>query len=124
MGWFTAVCTHPVPCNKAHTIIYLNATTWDLYTDITLASQMWTLGRYLPMMIGSEVPDDEKRWKCYCILVNITQHLFAPRLHENDLAILKMLIEDHHERFIDCYPSNSVIPKLHYLLHMPRLIYE
>ena len=85
---------------------------------------MWTLGRYLPMMIGSKIPNEEEHWKCYCILVNITRHLFAPQLDENDLAMLQMYIEDHHRKFIVLYPNNSVIPKLHYLLHMPRLIYE
>lgn len=65
-----------------------------------LASQMWTLGRYLPMMIGSKISTDDEHWRCYCNLVNITQYLFAPRLEENDLAILQMLIQSHHETCI------------------------
>lgn len=94
------------------------------YAGCFLASQMWTLGRYLPMMIGCEIAREDDYWSCYCILVNITQYLFAPRLSENDLAILQMLIRSHHEKFVALYPRSSVIPKLHYLLHMPRLIYE
>lgn len=85
---------------------------------------MWVLGRYLPILIGDDIPEDDDFWKCYCILVSIVHHLFAPRLHKNDLAILKMMIQTHHEKFIVLYPHNSVTPKIHYLLHMPRLIYE
>ena len=89
-----------------------------------VASQMWTLGRYLPMLIGRHISIDDEHWKCYCTLVSIAQIVFAPKLHENDLAILEMLIENHHEKFVVLYPHNSVIPKIHGLIHMPRLIYE
>lgn len=100
---------------------YVHVTTAILH-GCSLASQMWTLGRYLPMMIGCEMSLDDEHWRCYCILLNIIQYVFAPRLEENDLAILQMVIQSHHENFIALYPDNSVIPKLHYMLHMPRLI--
>lgn len=94
------------------------------YCVIFLASQMWALGRYLPMLIGQEIPTDDEHWICYCTMLSITQYLFAPKLTENDLAILQMLIEKHHSMFATLYPHSSIIPKLHYLLHMPRLIFE
>ena len=31
---------------------------------------------------------------------------------------------DHHQRFLSLYPTHSVISKLHYLIHMSRLINE
>jgi len=77
------------------------------------------------MMIASKVSSEDDNWRYYCMLISITQYLFAPKFKKiNDLAILQMLIQSHHDKFISIYPHNSVIPKLHYLLHMPRLIYE
>ena len=85
---------------------------------------MWLLGRYLPLMIGAKIPSDDEHWKSFTLLLQIMQYLFAPKLSEDDLAILEEMIMDHHHRFISLYPVHSVIPKLHYLIHMPRLIHE
>lgn len=87
------------------------------------ASQMWLLGRSMPLLIGSFVPSDDDYWKNFCKFLSITQLLFSPRLRENDLAVLQESIMSHHQKFAALYPSNSVIPKLHFLIHMPRLIY-
>ncbi len=88
------------------------------------ASQMWLLGRYLPLMIGSTIPDDDEHWMCFTLLLHMMQYLFAPKLSDNDVAVLQEMIMDHHQRFVSLYPDNSVTPKLHYLIHMPRLIHE
>ena len=101
-----------VVCYFLITYIYLTAT------------QMWLLGRYLPLMIGAEIPSDDEHWKSFTLLLQIMQYLFAPKLSEDDLAILEEMIMDHHHRFISLYPAHSVIPKLHYLTHMPRLIHK
>lgn len=85
---------------------------------------MWVLGHYFPLLIGDQIPPDDELWNCYCTLLNIVQYVFAPKIHEDDLSFLEMEIITHHQKFITLYPHNSVIPKLHYLLHMPRLIYE
>ena len=84
------------------------------------ASQMWLLSRSLPLLIGSLVSPDDEYWKNFCLFLNIAQHLFAPSLTENDLAVLQENISIHHHQFIALHPSNTIIPKLH---HLPRLIY-
>lgn len=81
---------------------------------------MWILGRSLPLLVGSLVQPGDEYWVKF---IKITQFLFAPLLQEDDLAILQELIMDHHQQFIALFPHNSVTPKLHYLLHMPRLIH-
>lgn len=91
---------------------------------LIIASQMWLLGRSLPLLIGSRVPLDDEHWKNFCRFLSITQILFSPVLTENDLAVLQDNIMVHHQQFVALYPSHSVIPKLHYLIHTPRLIYE
>lgn len=88
------------------------------------AFQMWLLGRSLPLLIGSLVPIDDEHWKNFCSFLSIVQYLFAPKLTDDDLAVLQENIVSHHQHFVALYPSHSVIPKLHYLVHTPRLIYE
>lgn len=36
-----------------------------------IAEQMWILTTYLPLMIGDLVPDDNKEWDCFLILLEI-----------------------------------------------------
>uniref|UniRef100_A0A1X7TKY7 Uncharacterized protein n=1 Tax=Amphimedon queenslandica TaxID=400682 RepID=A0A1X7TKY7_AMPQE len=36
----------------------------------------------------------------------------------------KVLIEEHHSLFVELYPNESFIPKLHYLIHYPKQIEE
>ncbi len=50
--------------------------------------------------------------------------LLAPRITKDEVAYLQLLIEQHHEAFVRLYPDASVIPKIHYMLHMARLILE
>ena len=88
------------------------------------ASQMWMLGRFLPLMIGADIPADDECWMSFSLLLRIMQYLFAPKLDEDDLAIVQEMIMDHHHHFASLYPTHLIIPKLHYLIHMPRLIYE
>ena len=75
-------------------------------------------------MIGSMVPDDDEHWANFTLLLHIMQYLFAPRILEDDLALLQEMITDHHQGFLGLYPAHSVTPKLHSLIHMPRLIHK
>jgi hypothetical protein len=63
------------------------------------ASQCWTLGRYLPLIIGDLVPIDDINWRCFLYLHDI-------------LGIF----------FRECYSSVNITPKLHYLIHIPEQI--
>lgn len=67
---------------------------------------MWLLGLLLPQMIGERVSEVDEYW-----------------VHYLDPANLDALIHDYLQ---DPSPSPhaSEIPKLHYLVHMPRLILE
>ncbi|EDO36048.1 predicted protein [Nematostella vectensis] len=41
------------------------------------ASQMWCLGRFLPLMIGSRIPGDDEKWQLFIILLEIVSIIFA-----------------------------------------------
>lgn len=86
------------------------------------AAQMWLLGRLLPMMVGDKVPTDDEHWTNFLDLLKITDLLLAPELTEDDVSYTSVMITDHHQQFKRLYPRASVTPKMHYLLHMARII--
>ena len=77
---------------------------------------MWLLGRILPLIIGDLIPDDDAMWSNYLLLMEIVDYLFSPQL-----SYLSVLINDHHNVFTQLYPDESVIPKMHSMVHTPRL---
>ena len=94
------------------------------YPHNTVAIQMWTLARYLPILIGTYIPNDDENWQNFLILLDITDYLVAPYLSTDEAAHLKVIIEDHHIMFKQLYPDSSIIIKMHYLLHYPNLIHK
>ena len=82
---------------------------------------MWLLGRLLPVMIGHQVPEDDERWQNLLLMLEVTDYLFAPRITLDDVGYLEHIIAEHHTQFVLLYPTHSVTPKMHYLVHMPRL---
>ena len=73
-------------------------------------------------MVGHKVPTTDEYWVNYLDLLSITDHLLAPEITEDDVVHLSTMISDHHTEFKHLYPHASVTPKMHYLIHMPRLI--
>lgn len=88
------------------------------------AAQMKLLGYLLPMIIGDLVPEDDKHWLLFLKLLDITDIIFCPKITEDDAAYLSALITDHHEEFRILYSDESIIPKMHFMIHMPRLMIE
>ena len=87
-----------------------------------LASQTWLLGRLVPFLVGEQVPEDDRHWQNYLLLLQILDLLLAPEITVDEVSHLNTLIPEHHSEFVNIYPDSSVIPKLHYLIHTPRLI--
>ena len=93
-------------------------------TVIHVAAQMLMLAKLLPLAIGDLIPDDDEFWACFLIMMEIMSYLFSPVLSEDHAAYLQVLILNHHSKFREIYPNESVIPKMHYMIHMPRLIIQ
>jgi len=83
---------------------------------------MWLLGRILPLLLGDHIPDDDEHWQLYLQLMEIVDHLFCPEISSDQVAYLSTLINEHHSEFIKLYPTQSFIPKMHFMIHMPRLL--
>ena len=80
---------------------------------------MWLLGRLLPLMVGKYVPDDDTHWRCYVQLLRILCIATAVEVTDDTASLLSLLIQDYLVTFNSLYPD-SITPKLHYLLHLPR----
>ena len=85
---------------------------------------MWLLGRILPLVIGECIPEDDGRWMLYLQMMDIVDILFSPTTSEDHAIYLSTLINDHHEDFARLYPDSNIIPKMHFMVHMPRLMME
>ena len=85
---------------------------------------MWLLGRILPAMVGNFVPESDEHWRNLVLLLQITDYLLSPRITQDDAAFLQYQIAEHHQQFVNLYPNQSIIPKMHYMVHMPRLMIE
>lgn len=85
------------------------------------AAQMWLMARILPLIVGDLVPEGDPYWDNYITMMRITDLLFTNKLHEDGVGYLAHLIYSHHTKFKQLYPNQSVIPKMHFMVHMPRL---
>ena len=88
-------------------------------TNDHTASQMWLLGRLLPILVGQYIPE---HWCNYLLLLDIVDIMFARRITEDTPGVLHHLIEEHHSNFTRLYPERSVIPKMHFMIHVPRIM--
>ncbi len=83
---------------------------------------MWLLGRVVPIMLGYLVPEEDEFWQNMIILLDILQQILSPVITADECSYLQILIQEHHENFVHLYPDSSVIPKMHYMVHMPRIL--
>ncbi len=97
---------------------------YDNYYFHFAAAQMWLFGQILPLLIGDYVPEDVESWDNFLRMMEIVDRLFCSRITEDDATYLTWLISDHHKEFCRLYPESSVIPKMHFMVHMPRLMVE
>ena len=109
----------PISSSKKVSLYSTDHSNFQMYH--TVAIQSWALCR---SMIGDFVPEANQHLERYLLMIEITDYLMAPHLLEEELGYLKVLIEQHHSTFSRIYPGSSFIPKMHYLVHMPRLIYQ
>ena len=85
---------------------------------------MWALARFLPLVIGHLIPEDDEHWENFLCLLDIMDILFAHNIASGACGYLEALIDDHHSTFLELYPHAPITMKMHSILHMPRLILE
>jgi hypothetical protein len=83
---------------------------------------MWNFAILLPLMIGDKIPEDDPKWECFLLLLEITKVCTARITSSKACDYLRALIADHHRLFKSCYPGVMFTPKMHYMVHFPRLL--
>jgi len=93
------------------------------------ASQMWCLMRFLPLIIGDKIDDDNIYWKFYLLILDILDIVLAPQITILETFMLTEKIKDHHKLFLHLFPISKIpliprklTPKQHHLVHYPRVI--
>lgn len=88
---------------------------------LQIASQVMTLTRLLPFIIGEYVASDDEHWECFLLLWDISSMACAFEVSESDATHLAWLVETYLEGYKSLYET-SLIPKMHYLVHLPQQI--
>ena len=84
-----------------------------------IASQMWLLGRMLPLMVGQHIPESDLHWKSYLDLLRILTLATAFEVTQDTISLMSLLVENYLSGYNMLYP-NGITPKLHYLVHLPE----
>jgi hypothetical protein len=83
---------------------------------------MWCLATHLPLLIADLIPGENAHWILFLQLLEITQICFSPTISKDQVAFLQIMICDHHHEFRRLYVECSIIPKMHFMIHMPTMI--
>ena len=86
------------------------------------SAQTWLLARIFPFLVAGDITESDLHWKCFLMLLRIIDITLAPVVTVDVCAVLKILIEEHHEMFTTLYPDWTVTPKMHYMTHYPEQI--
>lgn len=87
------------------------------------AVEKWTLLRTIPLIIGNRISKSDKNWQLILCLRNIAEILLAPTISIHWISPLAELITSFLTVFKSLFPD-SITPKLHFLVHYPRLIQD
>ncbi|PIK54459.1 hypothetical protein BSL78_08672 [Apostichopus japonicus] len=88
------------------------------------AAQMVCLAIHLPLMIGDKINSSCEEWDLYLLLVEILKIVMSQSISMPATYMLKSLIKDHHELFLQLFPQRNLTPKQHIIIHYPRIIRE
>lgn len=86
------------------------------------ASQMMALCLNFPLIIGDKVPEGDKNWASFLLLLQICRIAVSTTCTYETIAYLRLLIEEKLTDFKQLYPDFRLIPKFHYMIHYPSQI--
>lgn len=77
----------------------------------------WALIRLLPFFIGSKIPLHEPAWQILMTLKEIVQLVVSPVYTAESTGYLDSKISEHRHKFLDLFPHEKLLPKLHLFEH-------
>jgi hypothetical protein len=88
------------------------------------ASEMLSLFRYLPVILGPFIPMGDRHWALFLQLQTLVDIAYAPSLTDTMLDYFEELYEDHMLLYKKLYPEIPVKPKQHFLVHFKTIVKE
>lgn len=87
------------------------------------AARNWCLIRVLPLLIGDKIdsPLSNDIWQLMLLLRRVIELTCAPTISHNQIAYLRVLIEDYLELRKQAFPLHPLKPKHHYISHYADL---
>ena len=76
----------------------------------------------IPFILCSLVHENNLIYPLITQLIAICQIVFSPVVSLPTINLLKLLIGEHLNNFKKQFPDVNIIPKQHYLIHIPRMI--
>ena len=73
-------------------------------------------------MLGLIVDPTDKIWKLYLTLKEVTELICSPKISYQQIAYLDVLLKDYVDRRQKHFPTISLKPKHHYLIHYAQLM--
>nr|XP_047135570.1 uncharacterized protein LOC124812702 [Hydra vulgaris] len=73
-------------------------------------------------LVGNDVPHGNIGWEVYLILREICDIVIAPIVDSDSIYMLEELVAMFLKTFSEVFGSEYIIPKMHMLVHYPRLI--
>jgi hypothetical protein len=84
------------------------------------ASAMLTLAHVIPIMLSPKVPEGDANWLNLLRLLQIIILCTSPYCSRDTSCLLEILIAQYLHEFKILYPRSSFIPKMHFMVHLPR----
>ena len=81
------------------------------------ASQMWSLARNMPLLIGDMIDENDAIWQNYLCLMTIAEYVFAPKTTRRTADYMGQLVEQFLTDFKMLY-NIRLTPKMHYCVHL------
>lgn len=66
--------------------------------------------------------EENMAYKVYLKLRAVLDIVLAPQVSRSAAPYLQTLIEDFYSEFSEIFPDVNIIPKMHYIIHYPRLL--
>lgn len=88
------------------------------------ATKMWLLARILPLLLIDLVDTNSSHWTLLTSLLEVMSIVFAGKISLESVAYLRNAVAEHLQLFKRLFEDVNIIPKQHYLVHLPSLIFK
>ena len=89
------------------------------------AMQMFTLLRFLPILIDDKVHEKDEHWSLITRLSLLNDMVFAPAVTPGSISFMESAIFDHLTVFKNLFEETVCLrPKQHLLVRLPNIVHK